>query len=94
MKLGERPVIFFVQDEAIFKQNILTKKIWAHKVKFWIITKDEEYGVMMSTFQYQDFGFRYPLIVLDIQTVNLHCALHPKYVDTDALTAILGHNNK
>ena len=94
MKLGERPVICLGQVEAIVKQYISTKKIWTQKGKCWIVPKDEGYGIMISTFQSQYFGFRYPLIVPDIQTINEHCAIRPKYVDTDAATTILGHTHK
>ena len=70
MKLGERPVIFLGQDEAIFKQYIFTKNMWNHKGIFWIVPKDQGYGIMVSAFQYQYFGFVYPLTVPDLQTIN------------------------
>ena len=50
MKLLERAVMFLDQDEAIFKQYILTKKIWTYKGKFGLVPKDEIYGIMILAF--------------------------------------------
>ena len=49
---------------------------------------------MIQAFQSLDFGFGYPLTVRDFQNFNKYCAIHPKYVDTDVGTTILGHNHK
>ena len=49
---------------------------------------------MISAFQYQKFGFGYPLKVPYLQTINEYHPLHPKYVDTDTATTILGYTHK
>ena len=49
---------------------------------------------MILALQSQEFVFGYPLTFPNLQTINEYCALHPKYVDTDAATAILVHNHK
>ena len=94
MKLGECPVICLSQDEAILKQYIFTNKLWTYKSKCRIVPKDKGYWIMISASQSREFGFVYPLTVQYIQTINEYCALHPKYVDMDASTTILGHTHK
>ena len=68
--------------------------MWTHKVKFQIVPKDGGYGIMILAFQSRYFVFGYPLTVPDLQNINKYHALHPKYVDTDVATNILGHTNK
>ena len=68
--------------------------MWTQKGKCRIVTKDEEYGIMISDFQSQDFGFGYPLTAPDLQTFIEYRTLHPRYVDTESATDILGHTNK
>ena len=41
MKMGEHSVVFKGQDEVIFKHFIFAKKMWTHKGKYWLVTKDE-----------------------------------------------------
>ena len=85
---------FLGQDEAILKQYIFTKNVLTHKSKFQLVPKDEGYGIIISAFQFQEIGFDYPLTVPYQQNSNEYRALHPKYVDTDAATTILGHIHK
>ena len=92
INLGELPVICLGQDEAIFKHYIFTKNMWNHKVKYQIVPNDLAYGIIISAFQYQYFGFGSPLTVLNLQTIKKYSAPHPKYVDIDTATTILGHN--
>ena len=66
--------------------------MWNHRDKWWILSKEKVYGVVILTFHSQVFGFGYPLIVSDLQNVNEYCNLYPKYVATDAENTILGHN--
>ena len=94
MILRERPVICLVQDEEILKQYIFTKKLWNYKGKCQLVPKDEGYGIIILAFQYQEFVFGYPLTITYLQTINEYCTIHPKYVDTEAETTILGHNHK
>ena len=94
MNTEERPVMCLGQYEAIFKNNIFTRKMWNHKVKCLIVPKDEGYGIIISAFQSREFVFGYPLTVPYIQTINEYHALHPKYVNADASTTILGYNHK
>ena len=49
---------------------------------------------MILAFRSREFGFGYTLTVPYLQTINEYRALHPKYVDTDAETTILGHTHK
>ena len=51
MKLGELPVIYLGQDEAIFKRYIITKKMWTHKGKCKLVPKNEGYGIMIFSLQ-------------------------------------------
>ena len=53
MNLVEHPVIFLVQDEAIFKQYIFTNKLQTYKVKCWPVPKDKGYGIVIPAFQYK-----------------------------------------
>ena len=94
MNLGERPVICLGQYEAIFKKYIFTKKMWTHKGKCFPVTKEKVYGIMILSFQYQDFGFEYTLTVLYLQTIIYYLGFHPKYVDIDTATTILGNTEK
>ena len=87
MKLGERLVICLGRDKAILKHQ-------THKGKLWLVPKDQEYGVMISAFQSQDFGFGHILTVPDIQTINKYITLQHKYVDTYAAKTIMGHTHK
>ena len=93
MKPGEYQVICLVQYEAIFKQYIFTKKLCTYKGKCRPVTKYKGYGIIISAFQSREFRFGYPLIVPCLQTINEYHNLHPKYVDTNAATNILRHNN-
>ena len=68
--------------------------MWTHKGKCRLLTKDNGCGIMILAFQSQYFGFGYPLTVPDLQTFNEYCVLHPKYVDTDSGTTIMGHTHK
>ena len=94
MKLGERPVIFLGQYEAISKHYMFTKKIWNHRCKFQIVLKDKGYSNIILDFKSQEFGFGYPLKIPDLKTINDYHAIHYKYVDTDSSTIILEHTNK
>ena len=94
IKLIERPLFCLGQYEAVFKQYIFTKNMWTHKCKFWLVPKDEGYGIMISAFQSQWFSFWYKLTVSSIKTIKEYCALYPTYTDIYAVTTILGHTNK
>ena len=85
---------FLGKYEAIFKPYIFTKKMWTHRVRCWLVPKDDRHSIMISAFQSREFVFGYTLTVPDLQIINEYRALHPKYVDTDTSTAILGHTNK
>ena len=76
MYLVEFPFICLGQDETIFKQYIFTKNMWTCKGICWLVPKDEGFITMISTFQYLELSFGYPLTVKYLQTVNKYCALH------------------
>ena len=65
-----------------------------YKGKCWFVPKYEGYGIIISTLQFQEFGFGYPLTVSDLQTINEYHNIHPKYVDTDTATTILVNTHK
>ena len=56
--------------------------MWTHKVKFRIVPKDEEYGIMTLAFQSQEFGFGYPLTFTYLQTINEYCDIQTNYGNT------------
>ena len=68
--------------------------MWTHKGKCFPVTKEKVYGIMILSFQYQDFGFEYTLTVLYLQTIIYYLGFHPKYVDIDTATTILGNTEK
>ena len=93
MNLGGCPVICLGQSEAIFKYYIFTKKLCTYKGKLRIVPKNVGYVIIISDLQYREFRFGYLFIFPYLQTINAYHTLHPKYVDTDASTTILGHTN-
>ena len=57
-KSVRQPLIIFGQDEAIFKQYLLTLKLWlGRKRKQPLRPKDEGMGLMASVFKSRAFGF-------------------------------------
>ena len=94
MNLVEFQVIFLGQYEEIFKNYIFTKKLWTYKGKWWVVLKDEGYGIIILALQSKDFGFGYPLTVPDLQTIHKYCVFCPKYVGIYASTTILGYTHK
>ena len=85
---------FLGQYESIFKQYIFIKKMWNHKVKCRIFPKNEGYGIIISAFHYQQFGFGYPLTFPYIETIHKYRAPRPKYFYIDAATNIMVHTHK
>ena len=83
MNLGEISVICLGQDKAIPEQYIFTNNMCTCTGKFCIVPKDERYGIVILTFQYQRFYFWHSLKFPDIQKVHEYCSLYPNYVDTD-----------
>ena len=84
MKLVERPVICLRQDKAIFKRYILTKNMWTHKGKCWIVPKDKGFEIMVLSFQSQylflgthkKFHISKPLMNILLSTLNMLIDMH------------------
>ncbi len=64
----------FGQDEAIFKQYLLTLKHWiGRKGERPLVPKDEGQGVMLSVFQSREWGFGFgELTAEELALVNCH----------------------
>ena len=52
--------------------------MWTHTGKLWVVPKDNKYGIMISNFQYQEFGFWYQLTVPYFKSINKYHAFRPK----------------
>jgi len=70
-KQEEKPIIQFGHDECIFCQHIFTFHCWyGPKGEMAIIPKDEGYGIVISAFQSQEFGFGMHLSEDEFKRVN------------------------
>jgi hypothetical protein len=53
----------FGHDECIFKQYLLTEKVWTLPTdEKQLVPKEEGQGVMISAFQSRKFGFGMPVM--------------------------------
>jgi hypothetical protein len=87
---GRKPLICFGQDEAIMKEYCFTSKSWtAPTGQKAIIPKDEDMGVMISTFVSREFGFGLTLSQQQLQKVN-KARQATKYSDQEAAKEIRG----
>jgi hypothetical protein len=68
---GKKPLIMFGHDECTFKQYTLTKKHWkAPNGTVILLPKDDGQGVMISSFQSQEFGFRVQINNQELTLIN------------------------
>ena len=80
----ECPLIIFGHDECIFKQFHVTKKAWmGPNGKMVLIPKDNGQGVMISSFQSQEFGYGLDLTDKQLKQVSEFCK-GKKYIDEAA----------
>ena len=95
--ISVRPVlIIFGQDEAIFKQYLMTLKVWLGRGgKQPLRPKDEGMGLMASAMKCRDFGFGYTLTEDQIQKTNkFRKEQRPNYPDKAASTKVYGSEKK
>jgi hypothetical protein len=84
IKAGEKPLIIFKHDECIYKQYLLTKKVWMLPSGKWqLVPKNEGQGIMISALQSREFGFGLPLIEEQLKVVN-EARVGEHYKDTEA----------
>ena len=60
--VGQKPLMIFGQDEAIFKQFIFSKGVWIlPDGRKQLVPKDDGQGVMISSFISRELGYNYQL---------------------------------
>jgi len=65
------PLIIFRHDECNFKQYTLTKKAWVSpNGETVLILKEDGQGVMVSSFQSQEFGYGLELTTEQLDEVS------------------------
>jgi hypothetical protein len=91
MKADEKPLVMFGQDEAIFKQYLLSPRAWCGRNgERPLLPKDEGQGVMLSVFQSREFGFGFDnLSEEELQRINAYRA-NTEYADQEAAVAVKG----
>ena len=86
------PLLIFGQDEAIFKQFIMTLKIWLGRGgKQPLRPKDEGIGLMASAFKGRALGFAMKMIEQQLTMVNeFRKTQRPSYMDKSAALKVYG----
>ena len=90
------PLIIFGQDEAIYRQYLMTLKVWAGRGgKQPQRPKDQGQGLMISAIKSRDFGFGYDLTAEQLARVNeFRQTQRPEYSDRDAALKVKGTTTK
>jgi hypothetical protein len=79
-----RMLIIWGHDEAIIKQFTLTTKGWVGpNGETAIVPKDDGAGIMLSAFQFREFGFGLQMSEQDLALVNEY-RKDKNYIDQDA----------
>eukprot|EP00984_Skeletonema_dohrnii_P022669 scaffold11766_cov144-Skeletonema_dohrnii-CCMP3373.AAC.1 len=86
------PLLIFGQDEAIYRQYLMTLKVWSGRGgKQPQRPKDQGQGFMISAIKSRDFGFGYVLSAEQLAKVNeFRRTQRQEYSDTDAAMKVLG----
>ena len=84
---GAKPLIIFGHDECIFKQFTMSRKQWCWygpNKETYIVPKDDGMGIMIvSAFQYREFGFGLQITEQDFKIVS-ESRVGTKYMDEQA----------
>ncbi len=87
-------LITWGHDEMIMKQYLLTKKTWnGPSGEIGIVPKDEGMGIMISAFQFREFGFGLAISQEQLEEINKYCE-GKRYLDEDAATLKRGSPTK
>jgi hypothetical protein len=68
------PIMHLGQDEAIYRENAMSKKVWKINGKSYLRPKNEGSGYMLSAVQGCISGFGLPLTAGQLEEVNIRCA--------------------
>ena len=76
--LVEKPIIMFVQDEAIFKSYDGAKKFWKQTAKQKIRKKGEGVGIMACAFVSAQVGYTSDNYIYMLHTHTHMCVYHDR----------------
>ena len=84
----EKPIIMIGQGECIYKQFLFSRKHWAlPDGTIPPMPKDEEQGVMLSSFVSRKFGYGLNLLPVQLDHVNQY-RLGQHYLDVESVMAV------
>ena len=88
------PIIMICQDECIYKQFLLVQKQWTLPDSTTAVNpKDEDMGIMLSSFFSRDFGYGFKLSPSQLKTINSY-RNGKKYIDEEATMEVLKCKDK
>ena len=90
---GEKPIITFGQDEAIFRSSQLNESCWQIDGVSMLRTKGLGVGLMASAMVSRAFGFGMEIGSEDLLEINM-LRVGKKYADEEAATYLYGNSAK